>query len=206
LAPRDRLPGIFVEPVPPTGRSGLPRMDIAAFAGFAERGPCNRAIAVDSVAAFEACFGGEAVLAQRAENGRWSRAALPASVRAFFANGGQRCWVVRLARTPETEQAWAAQAGRSAGNRDVAEAGLFPLGGVLWRVPGPAGGPSRVRAARLQAASLGSWSDSMRLAARLRARSLRLDGATPLPPPGSRPRSAPGAYDSPRGRRARRCA
>jgi len=181
LASSDRLPGIFVEPVAPAGRSVLPPMDIAGFAGFAERGPCNRAIAIDSVAAFEACFGGEALLARRGEGDRWSRAALAATVSAFFANGGRRCWVVRLARTPASEAAWAAATGRSPGNSGVARAGLFPLDGILWRVPGPAGGSSRVRAARLQASSLGSWSDSLRLAARVTERPVLLNGPAALP-------------------------
>ena len=176
-----RLPGVFVEPVPPAQVNGLPPMDIGAFAGFAERGPCNRAVLVDSVAAYQACFGGEAVLARRADGGSWSRAALPATVRGFFANGGRRCWVVRLARTPATELAWASAVDREPEPRNVAEANLFPLGGVLWRVPGPGGGPSRVRAARLQASSAGSWSDSLRLSARVQARAIRIDGAAPLP-------------------------
>jgi len=181
LSPPLRLPGIVVEPVPPAGRSVLPPMDIAAFAGFAERGPCNRAIAVDSVASFEACFGGDAVLARRSDGGGWSRAALPATVRAFFANGGRRCWVVRLARTAETERAWAGAAAREEDPGHVAEANLFPLGGVLWRRPVAGGGPGRVRAARLQAASLGSWSDSLRLAARIQARTVLVDQARRLP-------------------------
>lgn len=175
-----RLPGIVVEPLAPTGRSALPPMDVAAFAGFAERGPCHRAVAVDSVASYEACFGGDTALARRPDGG-WSRAALPATVRAFFANGGRRCWVVRLARTPANERAWATVAGRIENTQDIAEANTFLLNGMLWRVPVERGRSSRVQAARLQAASLGSWSDALRLAARVQARGLRVDGASPLP-------------------------
>ncbi|MEO6092082.1 MAG: phage tail sheath C-terminal domain-containing protein [Novosphingobium sp.] len=181
MKPRRRLPGIVVEPLPPVWRNALPPMDIAAFAGFAERGPCNRAIAVDSVAAYEACFGGDTILARRPDGGGWARAALPATVRAFFGNGGRRCWVVRLARTAETERAWAAAGGRAGRPGDVAEANLLPVGGVLWGGSGPGGGPSRVQAARLQASSVGSWSDALRLSARLQTTALRVDGATAGP-------------------------
>ena len=55
----DALPGIRVDVAPAPVAEALPRMDVAVFAGFAERGPCHRAIALSSVAAYETVFGGK---------------------------------------------------------------------------------------------------------------------------------------------------
>jgi len=51
----DALPGIRVDIAPAPVAEALPRMDVAVFAGFAERGPCHRAIALSSAAAYERC-------------------------------------------------------------------------------------------------------------------------------------------------------
>ena len=62
------------------------RTDIAGFVGMATRGPLHQALPVQSWRQFQAYFGsfsGAAYLAY--------------AVRAFFENGGQRCWVVRVA-------------------------------------------------------------------------------------------------------------
>jgi hypothetical protein len=167
LAVIDRLPGIFVDPVLPEERPALPPMDIAVFIGFAARGPCHRAIAVDSVAAFEACFGGDLPLARKTSGTGWTRASLPLTVRAFFANGGRRCWVVRVARNEALEAAWAKAEQREPSSNDVASAGRFPLDGILCRLPSEDGSESRVRQAYLEASSVGSWSDAMEVRTRL---------------------------------------
>jgi hypothetical protein len=56
MAPR--LPGLAFEIVAPSRPPGLPRMDVALFAGFAARGPCHRALTLDSAQAFADTFGG----------------------------------------------------------------------------------------------------------------------------------------------------
>ncbi|MEJ7598218.1 MAG: phage tail sheath C-terminal domain-containing protein [Kofleriaceae bacterium] len=62
------------------------RTDITGFIGIAARGPVNTPVPVESVKQFEAHFGsfiGGGFLAF--------------AVRGFFENGGQRCWIVRVA-------------------------------------------------------------------------------------------------------------
>jgi phage tail sheath protein FI len=62
------------------------RTDIAGFVGIARRGPLHRPLPVQSWRQFQAYFGdftGAGYLAY--------------AVRAFFENGGQRCWIVRVA-------------------------------------------------------------------------------------------------------------
>jgi hypothetical protein len=178
LAVLDRLPGIYVDPVLPPERPTLPPMDIAAFVGFAQRGPCHRAIAVDSVAAFEACFGGDLSLARSDDGSGWTKASLPLTVRAFFGNGGRRCWVVRLARNPLHEDAWAKKVRRDPVYDHVASANRFSIPGVLCRLPDSGGGSSSVAPAFLDASSVGSWSDSMEVRARLVSSPVAIDGAT----------------------------
>lgn len=70
------------------------RTDVAGFAGLASRGPIGTPVAIESWRQFEAHFGG------------FLRGAfLPCAVRAFFENGGRRCWVVRVASTAEATEA-----------------------------------------------------------------------------------------------------
>ena len=155
-----RLPGLVFEPVAPPTLPGLPPMDMALFAGFAARGPCHRALNLDSAKAFADTFGGELSLARDSERGIALVAQLAAAVAGFFANGGQRCQVIRLARTAEVTRRW----GAFLPDPDCAEAALFAISGALARLPGPDG--LAVAPAQLAAASLGSWADTMTLAAR----------------------------------------
>ena len=81
-----QTPGVYHErddaSTPPMS---LLRTDIAAFIGIARRGPLHHPLAVQSWRQFQAYFGdftGAGYLAY--------------AVRAFFENGGQRCWVVRV--------------------------------------------------------------------------------------------------------------
>jgi hypothetical protein len=155
-----RLPGLAFELVAPPTVPGLPPMDMALFAGFAARGPCHRALTLDSAKAFADTFGAELSLARDSESGIALVAQLAAAVAGFFANGGQRCQVIRLARTAEVATRW----GAFLPDPDCAEAALFAISGALARLPGPDG--LAVAPAQLAAASLGSWADTMTLAAR----------------------------------------
>ena len=81
-----QTPGVYYERVdasaPPIS---LLRTDIAGFVGIATRGPLHQSLPVQSWRQFQAYFGdfsGAGYLAY--------------AVRAFFENGGQRCWVVRV--------------------------------------------------------------------------------------------------------------
>jgi len=82
-----QTPGVYYERVDASaGAISALRTDIAGFVGITTRGPLHRALPVQSWRQFQAYFGdftGAGYLAY--------------SVRAFFENGGQRCWVVRVA-------------------------------------------------------------------------------------------------------------
>jgi uncharacterized protein len=62
------------------------RTDIAGFVGIGQRGPLHIAVPVQSWRQFQAYFGGFT-----------GAGYLAYVVRAFFENGGKRCWVVRVA-------------------------------------------------------------------------------------------------------------
>jgi len=81
----------------------LLRSDVPAFIGIAQKGPLDTPVPVESFRQFQAYFGdfiGAAYLAY--------------SVRAFFDNGGRRCWVVRVA-----SRSFESQAGDSARSATV---------------------------------------------------------------------------------------
>lgn len=80
-------PGVYYERVDSSapGIIGV-RTDIAGFVGIAARGPVDTAVPLQSYRQFQSYFGdftGAGYLAY--------------SVRAFFENGGRRCWAVRVA-------------------------------------------------------------------------------------------------------------
>ncbi len=83
-----------------TGTSGsgdtLPRMDVAYFVGFARRGPIDTPVALESYVQFLEHFGGEVELAFDPSSNSVLKGNLPGTVRQFFANGGLRCWVMRV--------------------------------------------------------------------------------------------------------------
>ncbi|HUD27570.1 MAG TPA: hypothetical protein VMQ93_01780 [Novosphingobium sp.] len=168
-----RLPGIYVDRVDPPAPEGLPRMDVAVFVGIAASGPCHRAIAVESVAAYAAVFGDDVPIAFDPARGETIRANLPATVRAFFSNGGRRCWVVRVAMTAAHAAAWEAAEGE--GPDEVAQVTRFAMNGLLCRAPTGEGDRSEVRPALLAARSLGSWADGATLAARVLRESITVD-------------------------------
>lgn len=145
-----RLAGIRFVNQPPALPEQLPRMDIAAFVGFAAAGPLHRPVAVEDAAQFAAIFGDDLPLAWDSQKGAQTFACLAPAVRAFFRNGGRRCWVIRVAGVPETDR--------------------FPLPG-LARIDGadlhPAFGWAR---------SPGSWFDAFRAATALAVQPIEVLG------------------------------
>ena len=99
-----RLPGVDCRPALPPAEQPI-RGDIAAFVGFAERGPVDTPVPVVDYASFTAVFGGDYVLAS--EGGKPVYAALPAAVKAFFDNGGVRCYAVRVTGPNPATASWA---------------------------------------------------------------------------------------------------
>lgn len=133
------LPGITFRAEPPAVVS-LPRMDVAGFVGFAKKGPVNIPVPVEDYPRFENIFGGNYRLAWDDELSDWQTACLAPAVKDFFAQGGRRCWIVRVADEPVVNQ--------------------FHIAGLLQTTI--TGEYSGVLA---EARSGGSWSDDMRLGA-----------------------------------------
>jgi hypothetical protein len=159
-----RLPGIRFEAQAPPLAEALPRMDIAFFVGFAASGPLHTPVAVESAAQFAATFGDDAPLAWDERRGATLQAHLAPAVRAFFRNGGQRCWVVRVARQ------------RASGSNplDRARANYFPIPGMARAAFTPDGKTiTRITPAFARARSEGSWSDALRVSATLETRPLQ---------------------------------
>jgi hypothetical protein len=154
------FPGVRIVDLPAPLDDGLPVMDVPVFVGFAERGPLDRPVALEDPAHYTAVFGGslDLVLAAEAdESGSGQppmmRAHLPAAVASFFAGGGRRCYVIRVA------------------DREQAACARFPLDGM--RLATRPAGASTWRLAdddfALTAASPGSWADPYEVAVRLRS-------------------------------------
>ncbi|MCA3130816.1 MAG: hypothetical protein ACK5YW_10050 [Betaproteobacteria bacterium] len=154
-----RLPGIRFEDRPRTLEAVLPRMDVAGFIGFAARGPLNLPVAIDGPAQFADIFGGAVRLAWDRARSRWVSSHLPGAVQAFFANGGTRCWVARVAHAHASMNLFA-MPGIMAARRN----------GPLWELRPP------LARARCE----GSWSDGLRIATRLRTRPARVLAARSL--------------------------
>lgn len=150
-----RLPGISFVVQPPPPATVLPRMDVAVFVGFAASGPLQTPVAVEDPTHFAALFGGDAPLAWDPDQGATAHAHLAPAVRAFFRNGGRRCWVVRVA-------------GAARGN-------WFPIPGLArLRRDGS------VVPAFARARSEGSWSDGLRVGASLGAEPIGGGSVLPL--------------------------
>jgi hypothetical protein len=137
---------------------GLPPLDVAAFVGFAERGPLDTPVAVTDVNTYRAIFGGDLAVAREASGGSMY-AALPTAVANFFGNGGRRCYVVRVA-------------GKKASATRFHLPALVAF--TVSRDPADLTTPSRPRLVSIRASSAGRWSQQLRIGARLQA--------TPLPP------------------------
>ena len=143
-----RLPGFGFELRAPQQPEALPRMDVALLAGFAASGPVGVPVAVEDAAQFAAVFGADAPLAWDPATGRDAQAHLAPAVRAFFANGGQRCWVLRLAGVAQTTR--------------------LPVPGLVLASAAD-GGPPALAALALLARSPGRWADGVALATSLRS-------------------------------------
>jgi hypothetical protein len=137
-----RLPGIYFETVAPPAPALLPRMDIAAFAGFLPSGPIGLPLVVEDSTRFQDIFGTDLNLAWDTQARQMQLARTPPSVRTYFRNGGQRCWVLRLA------------------NNALSNA---------WVIPGllQVDADNRLGAATVQARCEGSWSDDLSVNATL---------------------------------------
>ena len=146
-----RLPGIVFEQQTPALDETLPRMDIAVFVGFASSGPLHVPVVVEDAKQYAQIFGDDPLLAWDAEACEMVRAHLGSAVRAFFANGGRRCWVVRVADL-------------------TAAHNYFPLPGVLrCRLDRSGRRSVEQQPAFARARSQGSWSDPLQVRAAVRA-------------------------------------
>jgi len=140
-----RLPGFQFETQPPPSPDVLPRMDVSVFVGFAACGPLHVPVVVEDAAQFAIVFGDDVILGRDAERGEPASAHLGPAVRAFFRNGGRRCWVIRVADAAQ------------------ARTGLFPVYGLAQ--VDLIGGQTTIRPAFARARCPGSWADSWRLGA-----------------------------------------
>jgi hypothetical protein len=138
------LPGVYFLPPARAAGLGFPPLDVVAFVGFAERGPLHLPVPVEDLNEYRAVFGEELPLAQE-PGGRTVYANLPRTVAGFFANGGRRCYVVRVA-------------GKKA------KPARFRIPGVI-----ALGERGRVKVASIWASSAGRWSEGIRLGSRLRS-------------------------------------
>jgi hypothetical protein len=144
-----RLPGFRFEAQPPPLAEVLPRMDVPVLVGFAAAGPLHVPVPVEDPDHFAALFGADAPLAWDAERGAPAHAHLAPAVRAFFRNGGRRCWAVRVA--------------------GPARSNAFPLPGLARLRQDGSLAPAFARAR-----SEGSWSDPLQVGTALLSRPLRV--------------------------------
>jgi len=117
-------------------------MDVVGFVGFAGSGPLNVPVVVEGYADFAAIFGGPIRLAWDPSAGRYAEAQLGPAIQAFFAGGGRRAYVVRVAG-PRAERA------------------RHPVPGLIRAADG------KLANAELVARAYGSWSDALGVGAAL---------------------------------------
>ncbi len=153
------LPGLRFDVPAPALDEALPRMDIACFVGFAQRGPVGVPVAVESTIEFESVFGNELVLVPASsEADEDTRALMPGSVAQFFLQGGRRAWVMRV-------------------TGDDAVTTRFPVQRMLQVRRAEGSGDWVAQTAWLRAASAGAWADGLHLQAWVSSQALAL---TPL--------------------------
>jgi hypothetical protein len=104
MATTYQAPGVYVEEVP-SGSAPIEGVgtSIAAFVGFAEKGPIGKPMRVTNWTQYQALYGG-----------LLKNAYMPLSVYGFFANGGGNCWIVRVGGDAVTSPAAAKLTGRAA--------------------------------------------------------------------------------------------
>ncbi|MGY1727840.1 hypothetical protein ACI79J_12800 [Geodermatophilus sp. SYSU D01062] len=137
-----RLPGISFTTDPPQLPETLPRMDVAAFVGFAAAGPLDVPVVVEDVQRFREVFGPDVELAREVGDARMRSSHLGPAVEEFFRGGGRRCWVVRVA------------------DRARAHRARFPLSGLA----GIDVLTGRWTLATTRARAVGSWADGLTVA------------------------------------------
>jgi hypothetical protein len=150
-----RLPGLRFEAPPLSQAEVLPRMDIPAFVGFAASGPLHTPVPVEDEAYFTDVFGPDPPLAWDAESCEAIYAYLGPTVRAFFRNGGRRCWVVRVAGVS-------------------ARVNEFPVSGLARAALNQQGEITSITQACAQARCEGQWSDGLRVSATLDSRPIEV--------------------------------
>lgn len=157
-----RLPGFRFEAQSASRENVLPRMDIALFVGFALSGPVGIPVVLESAEQFNTIFGKDLPLVWDKEKGETVYAYLAPTVRAFFRNGGKRCWVIRVARIqPTTEK----PLNRACYN-------FFPLSGLAC-VRFDKTEPENILPAFARARSRGSWSDDLQIGTAVLSRAVR---------------------------------
>jgi hypothetical protein len=176
-----RLPGFRFEVQAPPLTEVLSRMDVAIFVGFSASGPIGIPVAVESSVQFEAIFGPDQPLAWDTKRGTEIYAYLAPAVRAFFRNGGVRCWVLRVARHEIDARDLADNV-----KHNQARTNYFPISGVGRAEFDSDGNLAGFTPAFARARAEGSWSDSLRVSTALQVRPLqveqvvRLDGPEPV--------------------------
>jgi hypothetical protein len=147
-----RLPGFYFETQTSLREDILPRMDVALFIGFAASGPIGVPVILESGEQFNNIFGKNLPLVWDHEAGKMLSALLPPAVRAFFRNGGKRCWVIRLAREKASEKMPLNRACRN----------YFPLAGFAC-LQTQKKGVLQITPAFAKARSKGTWSDDLQI-------------------------------------------
>lgn len=147
-----RLPGFRFEAQAASHEDVLPRMDIVLFVGFAASGPIGMPVVLESAKQFETVFGKDLPLVWDREKGETIYAYLAPTVRAFFRNGGNRCWIIRTARLQPTAQK---PLNRACYN-------FFPLAGfACLNFDKPP--TENIMPAFARARAKGSWSDDLQI-------------------------------------------
>ncbi len=160
VRPSRRLPGVRFEAQPPPLMEVLPRMDVAAFVGFAASGPLHKPVVVEDVAHFTAIFGDDVPLAWDQQHNELVYAYLGPAVRAFFRNGGRRCWVVRVACEQQ------------------AQYNYFPVPGLAQ-----VDAEGKIAPAFARSRSQGSWSDNLRVSTALLTQTVTVEQVVSFEPP-----------------------
>ena len=125
-------PGVYIQEVPSGVRTIAPvSTSICAFVDYFRQGPMNEAVEINGKAAFDRIFGG---LDRRSEASY--------AIGQFFANGGSRAYVVRVASATATEPAAAAAS-------------------VVVR-SAPRAGVAQTSVLRIEALNAGDWGNTLR--------------------------------------------
>jgi hypothetical protein len=156
-----RLPGVLFQTTTPPLAQVLPRTDVAVFVGFASSGPINIPVRIEDVARFADVFGADLPLAWNPDRGEMEFAYLAAAVRAFFRNGGRRCWVIRAA-------------GPAANAKSFVVPGLMTVDAKGALTP-----------AAVEARSAGSWANELEVAAVLVSELIPITGVNLTDEPNS---------------------